>query len=258
MRLDNTVSSPDEQWQSGRSVDRRPTSLGYMTVQTRCISAFETHNNIPSLLSFNNLCPIPRTHHLIQPFNKTNRADKHKVPETKNTEEGSARRNITRKHDQDPHKWVFSLPILGNIVTCQSFRQHKISLMTQCQNIIDFAKPQEGEEARWWWRWKGQVERGRWWLRVNSEWACSLGGGKWRRMEWMGLEWAWWKTSSDRLRSFKRGIKEGVISSSSSGCLPSGMEDCKLLPSSFSRSEVWIFVVHLSRTRKMEKECQTE
>jgi hypothetical protein len=41
---------------------------------------------------------------LIQPFNKTNRADKHKVPETKNTEEGSARRNITRKHDQDPHK----------------------------------------------------------------------------------------------------------------------------------------------------------
>mmetsp|Transcript_19380 Transcript_19380/g.41861 ORF Transcript_19380/g.41861 Transcript_19380/m.41861 type:complete len:99 (+) Transcript_19380:370-666(+) len=75
-----------------------------MTVQTRCISAFETHNNIPSLLSFNNLCPIPRTRHLFQPFNKTNRADKHKVPETKNTEEGSARRNITRKHDQDPHK----------------------------------------------------------------------------------------------------------------------------------------------------------
>ncbi|KAL7474667.1 hypothetical protein ACHAW6_000629 [Cyclotella cf. meneghiniana] len=31
-------------------------------------------------------------------------ADKHKVPETKNTEEGSARRNITRKHDADPHK----------------------------------------------------------------------------------------------------------------------------------------------------------
>jgi hypothetical protein len=32
------------------------------------------------------------------------RADKHKVPETKNIEEGSARRNITRKHDHDPHK----------------------------------------------------------------------------------------------------------------------------------------------------------
>ncbi|EJK56469.1 hypothetical protein THAOC_23637, partial [Thalassiosira oceanica] len=31
------------------------------------------------------------------------KADKHKVPETKNTEEGSARRNITRKHDHDPH-----------------------------------------------------------------------------------------------------------------------------------------------------------
>eukprot|EP00957_Ditylum_brightwellii_P041430 3137118-Ditylum_brightwellii.AAC.1 len=26
------------------------------------------------------------------------------LPETKNTEEGSARRNITRKHDPDPHK----------------------------------------------------------------------------------------------------------------------------------------------------------
>jgi hypothetical protein len=36
------------------------------------------------------------------------RADKHKVPETKNTEEGSARRNIARKHDADPHKWVLS------------------------------------------------------------------------------------------------------------------------------------------------------
>ncbi|KAL9179081.1 hypothetical protein ACHAXT_000123 [Thalassiosira profunda] len=31
-------------------------------------------------------------------------SDKNKVPETKNTEEGSARRNITRKHDHDPHK----------------------------------------------------------------------------------------------------------------------------------------------------------
>ncbi|KAL7528585.1 hypothetical protein ACHAXR_002520, partial [Thalassiosira sp. AJA248-18] len=34
-----------------------------------------------------------------------NRANKHnKVPETKIAEEGSARRNITRKHDHDPHK----------------------------------------------------------------------------------------------------------------------------------------------------------
>ena len=32
------------------------------------------------------------------------RAEKKQVPETKNTEEGSARRNITRKHDHDPHK----------------------------------------------------------------------------------------------------------------------------------------------------------
>mmetsp|Transcript_7608 Transcript_7608/g.16304 ORF Transcript_7608/g.16304 Transcript_7608/m.16304 type:complete len:85 (-) Transcript_7608:159-413(-) len=31
-------------------------------------------------------------------------ADKHKVPETKNTEEGSPSRNIARKHDHDPHK----------------------------------------------------------------------------------------------------------------------------------------------------------
>eukprot|EP00581_Thalassiosira_minuscula_P006635 CAMPEP_0183704322 /NCGR_PEP_ID=MMETSP0737-20130205/1683_1 /TAXON_ID=385413 /ORGANISM="Thalassiosira miniscula, Strain CCMP1093" /LENGTH=61 /DNA_ID=CAMNT_0025931161 /DNA_START=149 /DNA_END=334 /DNA_ORIENTATION=+ len=32
-------------------------------------------------------------------------SNKHnKVPETKNIEEGSARRNITRKHDHDPHK----------------------------------------------------------------------------------------------------------------------------------------------------------
>ncbi|KAL7528584.1 hypothetical protein ACHAXR_002519, partial [Thalassiosira sp. AJA248-18] len=31
-------------------------------------------------------------------------AEKNKVPETKNIEEGSARRNITRKHDHDPHK----------------------------------------------------------------------------------------------------------------------------------------------------------
>ena len=35
------------------------------------------------------------------------RAEKKQVPETKNTEEGSARRNITRKHDHDPHKWVY-------------------------------------------------------------------------------------------------------------------------------------------------------
>jgi len=26
------------------------------------------------------------------------------VPETKGTEEGSAKRNITRKHDHDPHR----------------------------------------------------------------------------------------------------------------------------------------------------------
>lgn len=33
------------------------------------------------------------------------RANNHnKVPDTKNTEEGSARRNITRKHDHDPNK----------------------------------------------------------------------------------------------------------------------------------------------------------
>ena len=34
----------------------------------------------------------------------TRSADKNRVPETKNTEEGSARRNITRKHDHDPKK----------------------------------------------------------------------------------------------------------------------------------------------------------
>ena len=32
------------------------------------------------------------------------RANKHKIPETKNIEEGSARRNIARKHDYDPKK----------------------------------------------------------------------------------------------------------------------------------------------------------
>eukprot|EP00986_Skeletonema_menzelii_P018799 scaffold26718_cov207-Skeletonema_menzelii.AAC.1 len=31
-------------------------------------------------------------------------AEKHKVPETTKTEEGSARRNIARKHDHDPTK----------------------------------------------------------------------------------------------------------------------------------------------------------
>ncbi|KAL7460873.1 hypothetical protein ACHAXS_001310, partial [Conticribra weissflogii] len=36
--------------------------------------------------------------------NLLDRADKHKVPETKNTEEGSPSRNIARKHDHDPHK----------------------------------------------------------------------------------------------------------------------------------------------------------
>lgn len=37
------------------------------------------------------------------------RAEKHnKVPETTKTEEGSARRNIARKHDHDPTKWVLS------------------------------------------------------------------------------------------------------------------------------------------------------
>lgn len=30
--------------------------------------------------------------------------DKNKVPQTKTVEEGSARRNITRKHDNDPNK----------------------------------------------------------------------------------------------------------------------------------------------------------
>ena len=33
------------------------------------------------------------------------RANKHnKLPETKNIESGSSRRNITRRHDSDPHK----------------------------------------------------------------------------------------------------------------------------------------------------------
>eukprot|EP00579_Thalassiosira_antarctica_P016699 CAMPEP_0201947488 /NCGR_PEP_ID=MMETSP0903-20130614/54966_1 /ASSEMBLY_ACC=CAM_ASM_000552 /TAXON_ID=420261 /ORGANISM="Thalassiosira antarctica, Strain CCMP982" /LENGTH=59 /DNA_ID=CAMNT_0048490631 /DNA_START=268 /DNA_END=447 /DNA_ORIENTATION=+ len=31
-------------------------------------------------------------------------SNKLKIPETKIVEEGSARRNITRKHDTDPHK----------------------------------------------------------------------------------------------------------------------------------------------------------
>jgi len=31
-------------------------------------------------------------------------ANKHKVPETKNIEAGSSRRNITRRHDSDPNK----------------------------------------------------------------------------------------------------------------------------------------------------------
>jgi len=31
-------------------------------------------------------------------------ANKHKVPETTKIEEGSSRRNITRKHDADPNK----------------------------------------------------------------------------------------------------------------------------------------------------------
>ena len=35
--------------------------------------------------------------------NRCSTADK-KVPETKGTEEGSAKRNITRKHDHDPHR----------------------------------------------------------------------------------------------------------------------------------------------------------
>ena len=34
----------------------------------------------------------------------TIRANKHKVPETKNIESGSSRRNITRRHDGDPRK----------------------------------------------------------------------------------------------------------------------------------------------------------
>jgi hypothetical protein len=39
--------------------------------------------------------------------NNNNRANKHnKVPETKNIEEGSSRRNIIRKHDHDTHKKV--------------------------------------------------------------------------------------------------------------------------------------------------------
>eukprot|EP00571_Detonula_confervacea_P011188 CAMPEP_0172309840 /NCGR_PEP_ID=MMETSP1058-20130122/10738_1 /TAXON_ID=83371 /ORGANISM="Detonula confervacea, Strain CCMP 353" /LENGTH=61 /DNA_ID=CAMNT_0013022539 /DNA_START=63 /DNA_END=248 /DNA_ORIENTATION=- len=31
-------------------------------------------------------------------------SNKLKIPETKTVEEGSARRNITRKHDRDPHR----------------------------------------------------------------------------------------------------------------------------------------------------------
>ena len=41
------------------------------------------------------------------------RAEKHKVPETKNIEEGSARRNIARKHDHDPTKWVANCMLFG-------------------------------------------------------------------------------------------------------------------------------------------------
>ena len=38
-----------------------------------------------------NFCDIPRI-------------NKHRVPETKNIEEGSAKRNITRKHDFNPNR----------------------------------------------------------------------------------------------------------------------------------------------------------
>ena len=41
-------------------------------------------------------------------FNSNFRPDYHKgksgVPDTRNTEDGSARRNIARKHDHDPHR----------------------------------------------------------------------------------------------------------------------------------------------------------
>ena len=104
--------------------------LNYLTV--RSAVSFPSHTSIiphrhPTSLAFtitsllnatSHLPATPRTYHLLHThplsplavnilFCNVRRADKHnKVPETKNTEEGSARRNIARKHDADPHKWV--------------------------------------------------------------------------------------------------------------------------------------------------------
>jgi hypothetical protein len=44
------------------------------------------------------------SHTLLYSLTQTHRANKHnQIPETKNIESGSSRRNITRRHDIDPH-----------------------------------------------------------------------------------------------------------------------------------------------------------
>lgn len=61
-------------------------------------------STIPSCFSQLQLNNKNKTYTMILSFKNEWRGDRHKVPETKNIEEGSARRNIARKHDHDPNK----------------------------------------------------------------------------------------------------------------------------------------------------------
>ncbi|KAL7432620.1 hypothetical protein ACHAXH_003430 [Discostella pseudostelligera] len=69
-----------------------------VTSQTSCLHPPLSFNRTTNpLIIYTISLPILQT-------KKHERVDKHKVPETKNIEEGSARRNIARKHDHDPNK----------------------------------------------------------------------------------------------------------------------------------------------------------
>lgn len=52
-----------------------------------------------SQLNYDNIIHTIFLHFLHTHHHSTQRANKHKIPETKNTQDGSSRRNITRRHD---------------------------------------------------------------------------------------------------------------------------------------------------------------
>lgn len=79
---------------------------------------------------------------------------KNAIPETRGTEVGSAKRNINRKHDHNPSRYVVARLYWSNW-------KMKYTALNFCPCY--FGMIQKGEEATWRRRWQGKMERlGRW------------------------------------------------------------------------------------------------